>query len=73
MPAMRRLRETEAHAARTAIIKGQFPEGMQARCSFCAQVQAVDDGELVQVNRTGMGPSKVFRCSDCAREEDSAA
>ena len=71
---MRRLRETEAHAARTAVIQGDFPEGMQARCAFCARVESVAEGELLEVNRTGMGPSRVFRCSACSgkRKDDAA-
>ena len=71
---MRRLRETEAHAARAALIEGQYPKGMQARCSFCARVEPVESGEMIEVNPTGLGPTKVFRCSACSEtREDSAA
>jgi hypothetical protein len=63
---MRRLTEPEAHRARAAIIEGDFPEGMNARCAWCRKVAAVSGGEFVTVNVPGTGATSVFKCSTCS-------
>ncbi|GEM_PF-1926203 len=71
---MRRLTEPEAHRARAAIIEGDFPEGMHARCARCRSVKPATDGEFVSVTVPGTGPMKMFKCSDCRDvRRDSAA
>lgn len=69
---MRKIKETEAHRARTAIIEGQFPEGMQARCAWCGNVREVTKGEFVDSSLIAAGPGKVFRCAECADKESAA-
>jgi hypothetical protein len=70
---MRKIKETEAHRARTAILEGRFPEGMQARCAWCGKVGKVGEGEFVDRQITAAGPGKVFKCSECRQEEGTAA
>ncbi len=70
---MRRLTEPEAHRARAAIIEGEFPEGMNARCAWCRKVGAVAAGEFVTVDIPGTGATRVFRCGSCVSERNSAA
>jgi hypothetical protein len=69
---MRKIKETEAHKARTAIIEGNFPEGMKARCAWCGNVREVTDGEFLDSSLLAAGPGKVFRCSDCHDKESAA-
>ncbi|MEA2476558.1 MAG: hypothetical protein QOF16_1675 [Actinomycetota bacterium] len=70
---MRKLSEPEAHRARTAIINGDYPEGMQARCGWCREVRSVDEGSFVDAARPGVGAARVFRCGECERDEESNA
>jgi hypothetical protein len=70
---MRRLTEPEAHRARAAIIEGEFPEGMNARCAWCRKVAAVSGGRFVTVNVPGTGATSMFRCSDCLGGERQGA
>jgi hypothetical protein len=70
---MRRLTEPEAHRARAAIIEGEFPEGMSARCAWCRKVGAVAEGEFVAVNVPGTGATQVFRCGACLDGERNSA
>jgi hypothetical protein len=70
---MRRLTEPEAHRARAAIIEGEFPEGMTARCAWCRKVAAVAEGRFVTVNVPGTGATSMFRCSECLGGERQGA
>jgi hypothetical protein len=71
---MRKLTEPQAHRARAAIIDGNYPKDLQARCGWCRSVLPVKKGEFVDLPRKGAGPSRAFKCSDCiARERGSAA
>lgn len=71
---MRKLTEPEAHRARAAIIEGNFPEGMHARCAWCRKVAPAGEGEFLDIKVPGTGATKVFRCSDCRdQRSDSAA
>lgn len=69
---MRKIKETEAHKARTAIIEGDFPEGMKARCAWCGRVREVSQGEFVDSSLLAAGPGKVFRCAECGNRESAA-
>ncbi len=69
---VRKLTEPQAHRGRVAIIEGNFPEGMQARCAWCRDVAPVNEGEFVVSTRPGNGPSRLFRCSDCSEKESAA-
>ena len=62
---MRRLTEPEAHRARAAIIEGDYPEGMTARCAWCRKIAAVSTGRFVSVHVPGTGATSVFKCPDC--------
>jgi uncharacterized protein YlaI len=53
------------------VIEGRFPPGMQSRCAWCRSIVDVEEGEFVDVGRSALGPSRVFRCSDC--DDASAA
>lgn len=44
---------------------GNFPDGMQARCSWCGKVQPVGQGRFVLVRSLGTGPARVFKCAGC--------
>jgi hypothetical protein len=55
------------------VIEGRFPPGMQSRCAWCRSVVPVEEGKFVEVDRSAMGPSRLFRCSSCADSESSAA
>ena len=70
---MRKLSEPEAHRARTAIINGDYPEGMQARCGWCGGVREVSEGSFVDAARPGVGAARVFRCENCEQDEESSA
>lgn len=72
---MRRLTEPEAHRARAAIIEGNFPEGMSARCVHCRAVKPVDEGDFVTVKVSGTGHMKMFKCAECLdeRQHEGAA
>lgn len=70
---MRKLSEPEAHRARTAIIKGDYPEGMQARCGWCGEVRAIEEGSFVDAARPGVGAARVFRCEACVQDQESSA
>lgn len=65
---MRRLTESQAHKARAALIDGEYPEGMQARCARCERVRAIAEGEIFDVSRSTEGPTRVFVCTGCVRE-----
>ncbi len=69
---MRKIKETEAHRARTAILEGNFPEGMKARCGWCGRVRDVTEGEFLDSELLAAGPGKVFRCSECSKRESAA-
>jgi hypothetical protein len=70
---MRRLSDPEAHRARTDLVEGRFPEGMNARCAWCRKVKPARDGDFVAVNVPGTGSTSMFKCSSCREEHDSAA
>ncbi len=70
---MRRLTEPEAHRARTAIIEGQFPQDMQARCAWCRRVETVGEGRFVAVEVPGTGHTQMFKCSSCLKEGEGSA
>lgn len=63
---MRRPTEPEAHRARVSVIEGEYPEGMRARCAWCGNIREVARGAFVDLPRRGDGPSKAFRCGECA-------
>ncbi|HVM35941.1 MAG TPA: hypothetical protein VM784_11435 [Actinomycetota bacterium] len=63
---MRRPTEPEAHRARVSVIEGKYPEGMKARCAWCGKVREVATGAFVEVKRHAHGPSRAFRCGNCA-------
>jgi hypothetical protein len=65
---MRRLTDSQAHKARAALIDGEYPEGMKARCARCEKVRAIAQGELFEVSPHAEGPQRVFVCSDCVGE-----
>ena len=65
---MRKLTEPQAHRGRVAVIEGNFPEGMQARCAWCSTVQSVEEGELMSIARRGGGATRVFKCGKCLEE-----
>ncbi|MEA2433321.1 MAG: hypothetical protein QOG54_778 [Actinomycetota bacterium] len=69
---MRKLTEPQAHRGRVAIIEGRFPEGMQARCAWCGKVEVVNEGEMVDTDRPGSGPSRIFRCASCSEKYRAA-
>jgi hypothetical protein len=70
---MRRLTEPEAHRARAAIIEGDYPEGMTARCAWCRKIAAVSAGRFVSVHVPGTGATSVFKCPDCLGGEREGA
>ncbi len=70
---MRKLTEPQAHRGRVAVIEGNFPEGMQARCAWCQRIEAVVEGEMMSVTRGGSGATRMFRCSECLAEESEGA
>lgn len=70
---MRKLTEPQAHRGRVAVIDGEYPEGMKARCAWCGNVQPVDEGELVASRTKGDGPSRLYMCSDCLDERREGA
>jgi hypothetical protein len=70
---MRKLTEPQAHRGRVAVIDGNFPEGMQARCAWCRQIQAIVEGEMVSVRAGASGATRMFKCSDCVAEENEGA
>lgn len=65
---MRRLTESQAHKGRAALIDGEYPDGMQARCARCERVRAIAEGELFKVRPHAEGPQRVFVCSECVVE-----
>jgi hypothetical protein len=65
---MRRLTDSQAHKGRAALIDGEYPEGMQARCARCEKVRAIAEGELFEVSPHPEGPLRVFVCSECVGE-----
>ena len=65
---MRKLTEPQAHRGRVAVIEGNFPEGMQARCAWCGDVQAVEEGQMLDTIRRGPGATHLFKCSKCLEE-----
>ena len=69
---MRRPTDAEAHRARSALIEGRYPDGMQARCASCGKVRSIAEGEM---RDTGQSPStgaqRYFVCAECV--EASAA
>ncbi len=65
---MRKLTEPQAHRGRVAIIEGNYPEGMQARCAWCRKVAAVEEGQFVETEPHASGASRLFRCADCAEQ-----
>lgn len=69
---MRKIKETEAHRARTAIIEGRFPEGMKVRCGWCGEVKDVSEGAFLDSSLVAAGPGKVFRCKECSDKESAA-
>jgi hypothetical protein len=54
-------------------VEGRFPEDMNARCAWCRKVTSARDGEFVEVNVPGTGPTSMFKCARCGQERDSAA
>ncbi|MFN2593811.1 MAG: hypothetical protein ABR579_02840 [Actinomycetota bacterium] len=70
---MRKLSEPEAHRARAAIINGEYPEGMQARCAWCADIRPISEGTFVDAARPGVGAARVFRCETCEQDQESSA
>jgi hypothetical protein len=56
-----------------AILEQRFPETMQARCSWCGDVQIARDGTWVEVfvssPGTGVASTHVFRCRLCVHTE----
>ena len=70
---MRKLTEPQAHRGRVAVIEGNFPEGMQARCAWCQSIEPVEDGQMIPSAHRGAGPSRLFRCSKCAETEAEGA
>lgn len=52
---------------------GNFPEGMEARCSWCGKVHPVSSGAFVSVRFSGMGPARVFKCSACLGPDEADA
>lgn len=70
---MRKISEPEAHRGRIAVIEGQYPDGMQARCAWCARVEEVQNGQFCTVKKTGEGPAKLYKCSQCLEDESSSA
>ena len=65
---MRKLTEPQAHRGRVAVIEGNFPEGMQARCAWCGNVQGVEDGQLISPSLRGGGATRLFKCGKCLEE-----
>lgn len=62
---MRKLTEPQAHRGRVDVIEGRFPEGMKSRCAWCRNVFDVVEGEFVELERSAVGPSRVFCCASC--------
>jgi uncharacterized protein YlaI len=57
-----------------AVIEGDFPEGMTARCAWCRRIEQVAEGEMIAARRPGSGAMRLFKCSDCQeREREGAA
>ena len=73
MPLMRKLTEPQAHRGRVAVIDGNFPEGMQARCAWCTRIEQIVEGEMVSVRTGGNGATRMFRCSECLAEQSEGA
>jgi uncharacterized protein YlaI len=46
---------------------------MQARCAWCARVEEVQNGQFCTVKKTGEGPAKLYKCSQCLEAESSSA
>lgn len=70
---MRKLSEPEAHRGRQAVINGEYPEGMQARCAWCGEVRPVIEGSFVGGARPGIGAARVFRCGECQKDGEETA
>lgn len=70
---MRKLTEPQAHRGRVAVIDGNFPEGMQARCAWCREIQPIEEGEMVSSQGRGSGATRMFKCSECLTEESEGA
>lgn len=70
---MRKLTEPQAHRGRVAVIEGDFPEGMRARCAWCQTIESVEEGQMIASAHRGAGPTRIFRCSKCASGEREGA
>ena len=70
---MRKLTEPQAHRGRVAVIDGNFPEGMQARCAWCGQIEEIVEGEMVSARAGASGATRMFKCSRCLTEESEGA
>ncbi|MFN2526077.1 MAG: hypothetical protein ABR505_07415 [Actinomycetota bacterium] len=64
---MRRLTEPQAHRERLAVIEGDYPEGMEARCGLCGRRQQIRQGQLLERRRNSHEASRVFVCSVCLK------
>ena len=70
---MRKLTEPQAHRGRVAVIEGNFPEGMRARCAWCQTIEEVEQGQMLAAEHRGSGPTRLYRCSKCLDEEREGA
>jgi hypothetical protein len=73
MQPMRKLTEPQAHRGRVAVIDGNFPEGMRARCAWCRRIEPIIEGEMVSAHTGGNGATRMFKCSGCLTEENEGA
>lgn len=65
---MRRLTEPQAHRERLAVIEGDYPEGMEARCGLCGRREEIRRGQLLERRRMSQDATRVFVCSVCLKE-----
>ena len=70
---MRRLSEPEAHRGRVAVIQGEYPEGMRARCGGCEKVFDIADGSLVEIKGRGSQATRIFLCASCLERTNADA
>ncbi|MDQ4145457.1 MAG: hypothetical protein M3198_17290 [Actinomycetota bacterium] len=70
---MRKLTEPQAHRGRVAVIEGNFPEGMRARCAWCQTIEPVEQGQMLASVHRGAGPTRLYRCSKCVDGEREGA
>lgn len=64
---VRRLTEPQAHRERLAVIEGEYPEGMEARCGLCGRREEIRAGKVLARRRSSHDATHVFVCSVCLK------